>query len=267
VVRGFLTTVGFRLDTIPEDGDECRNVLRSWAADRSVLMLLDDALSAEQVAPLLPGDGSWALIITSRAGGMPGVKTVTLRPLTIEEGVELLATLLGRARVDAARSAAEEIVRRCEGLPLMLRAAAAHLSVLPLEEFARSLAASRNRLGLLSLPGLDLRAMYDMIYRRLDDETRVALLLISQARESEVTAVEAAEVLGRDLCTTESLLARLAEHHLLGVHRDDERNVTFSVPELVRMYARERLTTTLWSASESWSGGIVMPLVHASRLG
>ncbi|MEW2065745.1 AAA family ATPase [Streptomyces sp. NPDC007346] len=64
ILDGFLATLP-PYTTVT--GTESRsNALRSALAHRSVLIVLDDALNAQQVLPLLPGDGTCAVIITSR---------------------------------------------------------------------------------------------------------------------------------------------------------------------------------------------------------
>nr|MDT0526300.1 NB-ARC domain-containing protein [Streptomyces sp. DSM 41633] len=64
VLDGFLAVLPpYTTVTGPESRSKA---LHSALAHRSVLIVLDDALDARQVVPLLPGDGTCAVIITSR---------------------------------------------------------------------------------------------------------------------------------------------------------------------------------------------------------
>jgi transcriptional regulator with XRE-family HTH domain len=120
---------------------------RSLLAGKRVLILLDNARDAEQVAPLLPGSPGCVTVVTSRSqltdlvaagGAMP----VGLDLPSDEEAWQLLARRVGAHRVTAEPAAVAQIVARCGRLPLALAIAAAHAVTrprLPLAELARQL--------------------------------------------------------------------------------------------------------------------------------
>src|SRR5690606_3879601 len=114
--------------TIPADADERAARFRSLVAERRMLVLLDNARTAEQVRPLLPGTPSCAVVVTSRddlAGLVadPGARRLDVEPLTPSGAEALLRTSIGeRAEEDPLATAA--LAQRCGRLPLALRIAA-----------------------------------------------------------------------------------------------------------------------------------------------
>ncbi|MEU1756879.1 BTAD domain-containing putative transcriptional regulator [Micromonospora matsumotoense] len=106
---------------------------RSVISDRSVLIILDNAGSIDQVLPVLPvGDGS-QLVVTSRRSlaalnTYVAVSQVTISPLNREESFSLLAEgVTGRSPVSREDPAAQRLVDLCGGMPLALRILAARL--------------------------------------------------------------------------------------------------------------------------------------------
>src|SRR5207237_708024 len=62
----FLRALGVPPDQVPLDEEEAADLYRTLLADRRMLILLDNARSAEQVRPLLPGSPSCLVLVTSR---------------------------------------------------------------------------------------------------------------------------------------------------------------------------------------------------------
>src|SRR6266545_851207 len=117
----------------PEALTEAVARYRSALAGRRVVIVLDDARSAEQVRPLLPGSPSCAVVVTSRnrLGGLvahEGARQVRLDVLAAEEAHELLARGAGEDRVRAEPGVAADLARLCGHLPLALRISAVNLA-------------------------------------------------------------------------------------------------------------------------------------------
>ncbi len=99
---------------------------RTHVAGRRLLIQLDDAVSVEQVRPLLPGSPEPFVLITSRSA-LPdlvirdGVVPVRLGTLDEQEALELLAAVVGADRVAAEPDAARALTKVCGLLPLPLR--------------------------------------------------------------------------------------------------------------------------------------------------
>src|SRR3954462_14818194 len=100
-----------------------------------MLVVLDNARTADQVRPLLPGASSCLVVVTSRdnlAGLVvrDGARRVDLDILPGDDAVALLRALVG-ARVDAQPAAAALLAQRCARLPLALRIAAEMVTAQP----------------------------------------------------------------------------------------------------------------------------------------
>src|SRR5207247_2067234 len=124
VIAGFLRALGYNGAAIPETREERAALYRSALSHRRMLVLLDNAASESQLAPLLPGSDSCGLIVTSRHRlTVPGAKLIELDSLSEAAAVDLLVAVIGQDRVAAERDVAFELIRLCGGLPLALRIA------------------------------------------------------------------------------------------------------------------------------------------------
>ena len=133
VLGELLRAFGVPGSAVPDDHAERASVFRSRVAGRRLLVVADDAASAEQVAPLLPGTPGCALIVTSRMclEGLAGACIMPLAVMTCEEAVDLLARIIGPARVEADPVGVGELAEACGELPLALRVAGARLAARP----------------------------------------------------------------------------------------------------------------------------------------
>ncbi|GAB3998566.1 hypothetical protein GCM10029992_24730 [Glycomyces albus] len=110
--------------------DELTALYRSAIADRRMLLLLDDAVDAEQVEALLPGTAGSLVLATSRRdlSALAGAHSVPLEPPSMPDAVAMLgAAVSDRVSDDEAAAIAE----RCGRLPLALSLAAARLRSRP----------------------------------------------------------------------------------------------------------------------------------------
>src|SRR6185436_20934856 len=155
-----LRALGLSAVDIPADPAERAARYRTLLADRRVLVVLDNARTAEQVRPLLPGARGCLALVTSRddlAGlvARDGARRMNLDRLTGAEATTLLRTLVG-ARIDAEPQAAAGLAQRCARLPLALRVAA-EMAVArpttPLADLLAGLGDERRRLDLLDAHG------------------------------------------------------------------------------------------------------------------
>jgi tetratricopeptide (TPR) repeat protein/transcriptional regulator with XRE-family HTH domain len=129
-----LSALAVEPSDLPATLEERASLFRTLVADRQMLILLDNAATAEQVRPLLPGTPSCATIVTSRerlAGLIvrDGARPLLLDAMSSSEAGELLRKLLGADRVDNDRAAATEIIDLCGRLPLALRVVGAGIAL------------------------------------------------------------------------------------------------------------------------------------------
>lgn len=154
-----------------------RSVLRARERELgAVLVLADNASSAEQVRPLHPGGVRHRLLATSRSK-LPqlGARLLPLGELSPEEAYGLLDRALriaapGDARVANESDAAVELALLCGHLPLALQIAAA-LLVLDGDKLVAELVAELAESGDRLLPHFDdgersVAAAFDLSYRR-----------------------------------------------------------------------------------------------------
>ncbi|TVT37990.1 hypothetical protein FNH05_24725 [Amycolatopsis rhizosphaerae] len=131
VLAQVLRALGVPPERVPDRDDELARLYRSVLAGRKMLLVLDDACSAEQVRALLPGRSTLVLVTSrDRLGDLAvrdGARTLPVPPLAAAESRALLTRLLGPRRVAAEPAAVAELARRCGHLPLALRIAAAEL--------------------------------------------------------------------------------------------------------------------------------------------
>jgi DNA-binding SARP family transcriptional activator/Tfp pilus assembly protein PilF len=243
-LSGFLRALGLPADQVPSDVDEAAAGYRSRLADRRALVLLDNAASAEQVRPLLPGGNGCVVLVTSRdqlAGlvARDGAQRLALDVLPPGEARALLARTLGTLRVKAEPAAVSELVELCGRLPLALRIAAANLTGgrYAIADYLAQVR-GRDRLAMLAVAGDEqaaVAAAFDLSYRRLPEPARRMFRLLGLLAGPDVTAEAAAALAGTTIGPARQALAALAGAHLLEEHRPGR----YGCHDLLRAYARD----------------------------
>ncbi|OKI16425.1 BTAD domain-containing putative transcriptional regulator [Streptomyces sp. CB03911] len=126
VLAGFVRALGVEEHAVPPGLGDLRALYLRLLAGRRVLVLLDGAVDAGQVRPLLPAEpGSAALVTAGRP--LPGGHTVTVGRMTPDEGIELLSRTLGTGRLAREPDAARALAAACDHQPRALRLAASRL--------------------------------------------------------------------------------------------------------------------------------------------
>ncbi|WP_425471134.1 tetratricopeptide repeat protein [Streptomyces roseicoloratus] len=113
--------------------DELTALVRGAFDGRRALLLLDDAVDAEQVDPLLP-DNPDSLVVGVARGpltGIPDVRPCTVGGLDPKSAIELLTGYTGSVRVTVDPQAAESLAEECGGLPGALVLAGGWLAARP----------------------------------------------------------------------------------------------------------------------------------------
>ena len=281
-LQALLRALGTRPEHIPATADEraalYRSTLDTRARERgAVLLLVDNASSPDQVRPLLPGDTSHRVLVTSR-DRLPqlGARLVLLNQLSPQQAHDLLDHALRITDPDDSRvvddpEMTERLVDFCGRLPLALQIAAALLAKdpdMPVTELVAELAESRDRLNHLDDGERSVRATFELSYRRLPPEQARLLRLLALAPGPEVSDEVVAALVGADKSPVRDLTA-LARTHL--VERGTRRG-WWRVHDLVRVFgagvvagdvalreegeaARERVLAFYWrwaDAADDW---------------
>ncbi|NYI05369.1 AfsR/SARP family transcriptional regulator [Allostreptomyces psammosilenae] len=229
---------------------------RSLVARRRLLVVLDDAISSEQVAPLLPGGRGSAVIVTSRRrltglAVQHGAHRLSLGPLTHQDSVTLLARHLGTDRAAAEPEAVAELAELCAHLPLALSVMAIRADATPrrpLADLVAELRAGSRLSGLDSAgDGVSVRGSLKLSCRDLTEQAAVVMTAVGRAAaesaasggEEEMTAGRIARIAGMSLPDTEDALEFLVARSLL----EYAGASGYRFPhELLRLYAVERAT-------------------------
>ncbi|GIH08497.1 SARP family transcriptional regulator [Rhizocola hellebori] len=242
-----LRSLGTDESRLPEDQNELAARYRTAVAGRSLLVVLDNAASTEQILPLLPATPSCAVIVTSRYS-LTALSTHQaanrhhLGMLSIDDSISLVALVIGAQRIAAEPEAADVLARLCGGLPLALRITAAKLLADPdrkLESMATELAREQQRLGGLSVEdgGRSVRGAFQWSYRALSTPEARAFRLLSLHPGTTFATDLVAALTHHTAKATTTLLARLASAHLI-----DAVDVgRYRVHDLLRLFAGELL--------------------------
>ncbi|MFE1174114.1 BTAD domain-containing putative transcriptional regulator [Streptomyces sp. NPDC058773] len=235
------------------DLERQRTLFRSLVAGRRLLILLDNAVSVQQVRPLLPGDASCLVIVTSRNGlaGLTvrdGARRITLDGMAEEDGVELLGRLVGRPLVARDHPAARQLVNVCGGLPLALRIAATRIGMFPSPEHGLSQCGEGDLLEWLEVLGDEqssLKTVFDWSYRALPDEARRMFRMLGAGPKPRFTLRSAATLADATPWLARRWLDVLVEANLVQEPVRDN----FRLNPLIFAYARHvhRLKTVLHS--------------------
>ena len=170
-----LAGLGVPADQIPADPTDQVGLYRSVLHQRRVLIVLDNAGTADQVGPLVPSRPS-QLLVTSRhrLTGLAvdhEVTTVDLEVLPEADALELLGRVLGADRVAAEPAATRQLVELCDRMPLALRISAAKLTARPRDRISTVVTelSGADRLDALSVPGdsRSIRTVFAGAYRAL----------------------------------------------------------------------------------------------------
>ncbi|MFL6145701.1 MAG: tetratricopeptide repeat protein [Labedaea sp.] len=242
----FLHALGVPAERVPVDEEEAVGLYRTVLADRKALVLLDNAASADQVRPLLPGSRGCLVLVTSRdrlAGltATEGATRISLDVLDPAEARALLVRMIGEDRAGRALPAVADLAEACAYLPLALRIVAANLASVPhsgVADYTDELR-KRGRLTELVVEGDDegaVRAAFDLSYDSLPPEARRLFRLLGVVPGVDFTADVAAALLGVGVAEARRRLGQLAVANLVGEHAAGR----YQFHDLLREYAAGR---------------------------
>ncbi|WSF26707.1 NB-ARC domain-containing protein [Streptomyces sp. NBC_01220] len=244
-LQRLLRSLGTAQGELPGELDELTAAWRAATSASRLLLVLDDALDAEQVRPLLPaGAGSRVLVAgRRRLAGLDADSRLTLEPLGGGDAVSLLSHLIGGERASREPEATRRLGGLCDGLPLALRIAGSRLqnrNTWTVEYLVDRMTGDEDRLGELSAGDRSVEAAFSLSYGQLAAEQQRAFRALGLAPTVEFDALMMSAMFGRPFHDTEFLLESLVDASLL----QQPRPGRYRLHDLVRVHAR-RLADTL----------------------
>lgn len=248
-LAGFLEALGVRGAELPLDADGRAARFRTEIAGRRMLVVLDNASSAEQVRPLLPGTPTCTVLVTSRdslAGlvAVDGARRLDLDLLPLPDAVALLRRLIGE-RVGAEPAATDRLAEQCGRLPLALRIAAELANTRPrgkLADLVDEFADEQRRLRLLDTggdPHSAVRAVLSWSYSALPDDAAAAFRRLGLHPASDFDRYAVAALAGVGIGDADRAIDTLVRAHLL--HRSGPGR--YGLHDLLRAYAADLART------------------------
>ncbi|OEU90339.1 hypothetical protein DB35_03525 [Streptomyces abyssalis] len=199
---------------VPQDLNGLIALWRNLARGRRFVAILDDAASVEQIYPLLAGDFSSFILVTSRhrLTGLPNVHHLALDVLSRTDAVALLQRLLGDEEQTPDAGGAATLARLCGDLPLALTLIARRLLSRPtwrvsdlVERFSRArrrLPEIRDRHGAMA-------SALDISYKALTSTQQRVFRRLGMHIGSELGPEAAASLAGLPLEEVEHALEEL----------------------------------------------------------
>ncbi|MDJ0343940.1 hypothetical protein QMK19_27930 [Streptomyces sp. H10-C2] len=240
VLEDWLRILGVPKDDRPSDPDALAAFFRSWTSSGPVVVFIDGALTAAQVAPLLPGSDQSVVLITSHSR-LPGlvsrfdVDVLPVKPLDDLHSDELL-TRVGRLP-SGTRTARQWVVQACGGIPLAVRIVGAHLAALgpeALHDLALRFDDRRTRWEAMDMSDdASLSGMLDLAVGDLETEIARAYRLLGLLPIASGDLGVVQELFAADASTTRRALRALGAANLL----EQEDGDSFSMSRLVHDHA------------------------------
>jgi len=213
-------------------------------AGKRLLIVLDNAASADQVGPLLPGSPGCGVLITSRKRlvSLDDAEPITIDVLAVQYAVALFEDVAGPERTAGADDAVRELVELCGGLPLAIRIAASrlrHRSAWTVGGLVARLSRQRSGLAEFDDGKRSVSATLTLSYRSLTADQRGMFTLLGLTPGPDIDVFAAAALAGCDWAVADRLLEDLLDAHLL-VQRIEGR---YEMHDLIRRYSADRAQT------------------------
>jgi tetratricopeptide (TPR) repeat protein len=235
---------------IPSDLAGRQTRWQSLMATRRALVLLDNALDADQVRALLPCSAGCLVLITSRTRlrGLPGVRALQLDVLPLTEAVELFTCLVdGNRQLDL--DAVARVVDMVGRLPVAVQAVAGQVDDGYTEaELADDLAHAKAGLGLVDAAGplgTGVRAALETSIGRLDLAHQRRFWVLGVHPGPSIGLPQFAALAGLPTASARTILRGLADRNLIMASPGRVGHRRFQLHDLIRAFAREQAASHL----------------------
>ncbi|SDT41791.1 AfsR/SARP family transcriptional regulator [Microlunatus soli] len=208
-------------------------LLRSELANRRLLVVVDDAGSAEQLTPLLPGTGDSAVLVSSRRRltEVTGAELLDLDVLSIDDAAEMVGRVAGIAEPSERLLLADA----CGCHPLAIRIAGGRLVRRPdlsVRALARRLSDPSRALNELTLGEIAFSSTAQLSCSTLGAAAARGFRTLGTLEVGEFSGLTVDVAAGDD--GAEALL----EQNLLRVDRSPDGRVSYLMHDLLRFHAR-----------------------------
>jgi tetratricopeptide (TPR) repeat protein len=240
--------LGSLLDDLQSPASSLNTQLRAdlfqgICADRKILVVLDAAHDASQVAALLPRNPECAVIVTSRRR-IGGANSHLVQGPNADEAAAMLYAYAGVPPNTSPESVAE-IVELCGRLPLALRSAGEQVArSSSFEELASLLRPEEHRLTRLDHGGHLIKERIRSEYERLSQSDKTALCRLALLSTTTFLPWVLVPLLEADLDEANNTVTRLSEAQLVQIADYDPSGLKrYLLPPLVWCFANTELET------------------------
>jgi nucleoside phosphorylase/tetratricopeptide (TPR) repeat protein len=232
VIRSFERDKGEQI-VLPDNEDELGNIYRSLLNGKKILLLLDNAMSNNQIEPLIPPNSCLLLITSRNYLSLPGAYRKIIKTLPRQDSINLLISI--EKRID---NKADLLAELCGDLPIALRIAADLLAKrqdLSIDEYMGRLAKAKERLKLID-------ATISLSYDFLSPHEQELWRSLSVFQNSFISvSVAAIWDMRDDFEKAEDILWEFVSYSLLEF---DETTKRYNFHDLVRLFADSKLIDT-----------------------
>jgi tetratricopeptide (TPR) repeat protein/transcriptional regulator with XRE-family HTH domain len=264
-LASLLLTAGVPMGQIPPGLEARAARWRDHVAGRKILLLLDDAVTHEQVRSLLPGTAGSLVLVTSRRRltALEDATVISLDVLPAGEAAVLLARLAARPSLRAGDAAVDEITRFCGYLPLAIGMAARKLSHHPAwsaGQLAAELAEAHDRLAVMEAENLSVAAAFGLSYQGLTPGQQRLFRRLGLVPGPSIDAYAARALDGTSLDEARRNLNELYDQHLI----DEPAAGRFVLHDLLREHASALVTADDPVESGAATGRLLDYYLHAA---
>ncbi|MDN3358373.1 tetratricopeptide repeat protein [Actinomadura sp. DC4] len=249
VLDRFLRDLGVPTAAIPAGLEDRASLYRSILADRRMLIVLDNAASASQVRPLLPGTPGSLVLVTSRSrlSGLvarEGAYRLGVGMLLEADAVALLRAVTTGYRGEDQPHELRELAGLCARLPLALRIAAERAASRPLMMLGELIADLRDESALWNALSAEddeetdaVRTVFAWSYRALPEQEARLFRFLGVHPGNDFSLPAAAAVVGITPAQARQQLDVLVGAHLM----EQSAPGRYRFHDLLRAYAVDQL--------------------------
>ena len=273
LLNGWAKVFGYDFSTV-SDVQNRAAALRGLLATRRVLIVIDDVTSLARVRLLLPGEGRCAVLFTTRNQEIAAALTsqiIAVGELSLREGINLLASLIGQDRCHSEERSAQEICRLLSNLPLAIEIAGQLLSVrqrMSLAQIVVRLRDASQRVG-LSIADHEVRTSFMVSWNALDEWQRRVFQALAVFEGRSFTSNALAGILGMELDWLEDRLSELKVRSLVNEHGLDryQQHPLLADFALDQLYESESLFAVWPVGMKPLSGNSGQPTNYQRTIG